>query len=191
MRPWVRGRVGGAGSRRGNARHDDDHGLGAVENIQDGPNRDGFRRLRPGRQLELGAFHDDLDLSVPVAGDLSNYADFLCSRAQLLARIADPAQPGPEGDDAEQPGNDADRDFMFGGQRGQAVDDDRRQSEKGEKRGQDIGSRKAHTRQMLVRGNDHMVAEDAGVEEAAAEPGDKGESEPTKKYEQISKSPGH
>jgi hypothetical protein len=44
---------------------------------------------------------------------------------------------------------------------------------------------------MLVGGNDHMVAEDAGVEETTAESGDQGESEPTKKYEQISKSPGH
>ncbi len=69
--------------------------------------------------------------------------------------------------------------------------DQRGQTKKGEKRGQDVGGGETHARQVLVGGNDHMVAEICRMKEAAAETGDECEGEPAEKYEQISKSPGH
>ena len=44
---------------------------------------------------------------------------------------------------------------------------------------------------MFVKRHDNVVAELGRVKQAAREAGDKGESEPTEKYEQICKSPGH
>jgi hypothetical protein len=74
---------------------------------------------------------------------------------------------------------------------GDSVRDEAGEPEESQKRGQEVRRRITKPLEVFVGRDDDVVAELARVEEASSETGDQRQSEPTEKYEQICKSPGH
>jgi len=64
-----------------------------------------------------------------------------------------------------------------------AVSDEAGQPEESQKRGQQVRCRIAQALEGFVGGDDDIVAEFRRVEKASRKTGDKGEREPTEKYE--------
>jgi hypothetical protein len=170
--------------------HDHDR-LCAIEDLDERADWNRLGLIGPRCHFELGTLNRHFHLSVAVGRDFAHDTDVVRVFVELFRWVADPVEPGLQDEDPDKARAGSDRYLVARCQGGHSVSDEAGQTEESQKRGQQVGRWIAQTLEVFVGGDDNFVAELGRVEKASRETGDQREGEPTEKYEQIGKSPGH